>query len=420
MPDETPIVPEGSKEAPGVGGGTPGCLEGIRVLELGQLISGTYGGMLLADFGADVIKIEAPSGDIGRNPEVSSINGHSALFLTMNRGKRSVVLDLKSDLGISIFYRLVAKSDVVVANYRPGVLERLGIDYEHLRGINPAIVLCDISGFGKDATGPQPPSFDLTHQALSGLMGVTGEYNGPPTRMGIPIADIGTALFATLGIVSALVGRDRRGAGCEIDISMLEATTFLLNYDATMFLNTGQEPRAHGTAHAFSVPWQAFESANGWIVVAVREEKFWRAFCEAIDMADLMNDERFASNSLRVKNRDALVPLLANRMREKTTEEWLTIFAMNVPVAPVRTAAQALTAVDTSDSKSVVDVPYGPLGSVRMLKNPVRFDGTSVPYVGAPLLGEDTRGVLSDVVGLTAAEIDDLAARKVVVTGDAS
>jgi crotonobetainyl-CoA:carnitine CoA-transferase CaiB-like acyl-CoA transferase len=369
----------------------------VRVLELGQLIAGTYGGMLLADFGADVIKVEPPSGDIGRNPQVSSIDGHSALFMTMNRGKRSVVLDLKSDMGLAAFYRLVATSDVVIANYRRGVLERLRIDYQHLRAINPSIIVCDITGFGRNAVGSEPPSFDLTHQALSGLMGVTGDGSGAPVRVGVPIADMATALFAALGVLSALVGRREHGSGAEIDLSMLQTATFLLGYDATMFLNTGTEPKALGTAHAFSVPWQAFQTADGWIVVAVREEKFWRTYCTAVDMPELLADERFASNALRVRNRELLIPLLAERMLTRTTREWLDILSDTVPVAPVRSVAEALADDALAQSHDIVEVPYGPLGSVRMLRNPVRFDGDDIDYGPPPGLGEHTSEVLSSI-----------------------
>ena len=384
------------------------------MLELGQLIAGTYGGMLLADFGADVIKIEPPSGDIGRNPGVSSIDGHSGLFMTMNRGKRSVVIDLKSDMGLAAFYRLVAKSDVVIANYRAGVLERLRIDYPHLRDVNPSIILCDITGFGRRSAGQEPPSFDLTHQALSGLMGVTGDGSGAPTRVGIPIADMGTALFAMVGVLSAIVGRRSHGAGTEIDLSMLQTAMFLLGYDATMFLNTGTEPKALGTAHAFSVPWQAFQTLDGWIVIAVREEKFWRTYCTAIDLPELIEDELFASNALRVRNRERLIPLLAERMRSRTTEAWLKLLSDTVPVAPVRSVADALGDDALTQSGDVVDVPYPPLGSVRMLRNPVRFDGEAILYGPPPELGAHTAEVLSSIGGLSELEIAELEGRDTI------
>jgi CoA:oxalate CoA-transferase len=383
-------------------------LTGLRVLELGQLIAGTFGGMLLADFGADVIKIEPPSGDIGRNPQVSTIGGYSALFVTMNRGKRSVVLDLKSTAGMNAFRRLVANSDAVIANFRAGVLERLGIDYAHLNEMNPSIILCDISGFGRDATGPEPPSFDLSHQALSGLMGVTGEAGGAPVRVGIPIADMSTALFAVLGVVSAVVGRRNGGAGVDIDLSMLQTTRFLLGYDATMYLNTGVEPKALGTAHAYSVPWQAFPTADGWIVVAVREEKFWRAYCAAIEMPDLLEDERFSSNAQRIRNREELVPLLSERMLTRTTSDWESILSATVPVAPVRSVGEALDDVTLTRADDVVDVPFPPLGTVRMLRNPVRFSGEPIAYGAPPELGQHTEEVLLSVAGLTADQMSAL------------
>jgi crotonobetainyl-CoA:carnitine CoA-transferase CaiB-like acyl-CoA transferase len=379
-----------------------GCLNGIRVLELGQLISGTYGGMLLADFGADVIKVEPPAGDIGRNPNVSPIESHSALFLTMNRGKRSVVLDLKTDAGRAVFYRLVAATDVVIANFRPGVLHRLGIDYDRLRAVNPGVILCDISGFGRDAPLPHPPSFDLTHQALSGLMGVTGEPGRGPVRVGIPIADLATALFAALGVLAALVQQGRTAVGSDIHLSMLHTASFLLNYDATMYLNTGVEAHSHGTAHAYSVPWQAFECADDWIVVAVREEKFWHNLCRAMDLPELLNDPRFGSNLERVRNRDVLIDILSRRMRAHDRAHWLAVFAAAmVPSAPVLGVAEALDA----DPGIVAEVPYPPLGSVRMLKNPVRFGADEADYRPPPALGEHTEEVLVEVLGLAPAEV---------------
>jgi crotonobetainyl-CoA:carnitine CoA-transferase CaiB-like acyl-CoA transferase len=382
--------------------GAAGCLAGVRILELGQLIAGTYGGMLLADLGADVIKVESPSGDIGRNPGVSPIDGHSALFITMNRGKRSIVLDLKTEEGVEIFYGLVAKSDAVIANFRPGVLGRLGIDHARLSEVNPGIILCDISGFGRDAPEPHPPSFDLTHQALSGMMGVTGNPGGSPVRVGIPIADLATALFSVVGVLGALVQRGRTATGSDIHLSMLHTARFLLNYDATMYLNTGHEPQAHGTAHAYSVPWQAFECVDGWVVVAVREEKFWQNLCRAIGMPDLARDPRFGSNLERVRNRVSLIEILSVRMRERTVAQWLAAFAEEmVPAAPVMGVAQALD----DDPSLVVDVPYEPLGTVRMLKNPIRFGDHESVYRRPPGLGEDTALVLREVLGLSAEQV---------------
>jgi crotonobetainyl-CoA:carnitine CoA-transferase CaiB-like acyl-CoA transferase len=378
------------------------------------MIAGTYGGMLLADFGADVIKVEAPSGDIGRNPGVSAIGGHSGLFLTMNRGKRSVVIDLKSEHGRALFLDMVVAADVVVANFRPGVLERLRIDYDALRAVNPGIILCDISGFGTETPSPQPPSFDLTHQAMGGLLAVTGDVGGAPVRVGIPIADMGVALFATLGILSALVGRAADGVGSKVEIAMLETTSFLLGYDATMFLNTGVEPRAFGTAHAYSVPWQAFETADGWLVVAVREEKFWRAYCGLVGLPELIDDPRFASNAARILARDELVPLLEDRMRTRTSTEWLVVLGDEVPVAPVRTVAQALARSD--EAGAVVDVPYEPLGHVRMLRNPVRFDGAAQRYGAPPSLGEHTAEVLGELAGRSEEDVAALVEQHVVRT----
>lgn len=377
-----------------------GPLDGVRVLELGQVIAGTFAGMLMADLGAEVIKVEAPRGDLGRNPHIAHLRGESALFLAFNRGKKSTVVDLKSEGGLGVFYDLVKKADVVVDNFRPGVLERMRIDHETLSGHNPRVVTCSITGFGRQGPQRDLPSFDLIHQAMSGLLSVTGPREGPPARVGIALADIGTPMFALHGILAALVNRQRTGRGSRVDVSMFESMVFLHTYDAVLYLNGGEQPRAWGTGHAHHVPWQAFATRDGQVVVATREEAFWVNFCDAVGAPQLASDPRFATNLDRIAHRQELIPILEARMRERTTADWLQIFSSRqVPAAPVNDLAHALREPALAENGGIVEVPYEPLGGLRMLADPIRASGAETSYGPPPRLGEHTREVLAGVAG---------------------
>ncbi|MGH7902974.1 MAG: CaiB/BaiF CoA transferase family protein [Candidatus Dormibacteraceae bacterium] len=394
------------------------ALERIRVLELGQVIAGTFAGMILADLGADVIKIEAPRGDLGRNPQIAPLGGESALFLTFNRGKKSVVIDLKKEGGLAVLDDLVRHSDVVIDNFRPGVLDRIGAGHDRLAGINPGVVSCSITGFGEGDAERTAPSFDLIHQALSGLLSVTGERDGPPVRIGIPLADVATPMFALHGILAALVARQFTGQGQRIDVSMFQAMTFLHTYDAVIYLNGGEQPHAWGTQHAHHVPWQAFETSDGHIVVATREEVFWKNLCRAIGLPELAADPRFAENAGRVAHREELIPILAERITRRTSAEWMGIFrAGQVPAAPVNDLAGALAErALNSGGGGVIEVPFAPLGSLRMLANPVRMSDGEPRRSAPPLLGEHTRQVLGAVAGYRPEAIAELERRGVVAS----
>ena len=283
-------------------------LEGVRILELGQIIAGTYGCQVLSDLGAEVIKIETPDGDLGRIPSVAPYRGTSGLFLTFNRNKQSVVINLKSEAGRQLFYDLVKISDVVLDNFRPGVLERLQIDYATLSKINPRIIQCSVTGFGGAGAYKDLPALDLNIQAISGHMAVTGEPGRPPVRVGIPLADISGGIYSSKGILAALFDRERTGKGRRIEISMFDTMLHLMTYMGTMWLTNGEVPKPPGSAHDYSVPWQAFATTDGYIVVATRQEIFWRKLCSVLDHPDLAGDARFADNPSRVKNRQVLVP----------------------------------------------------------------------------------------------------------------
>ena len=284
-------------------------LEGVRILELGQIIAGTYGCQVLSDLGAEVIKVESPEGDLGRNPSVAHYRGVSALFLTLNRNKKSIVIDLKTEAGRAIFYDLVKVSDVVLDNFRPGVLERLRIDYPTLRAINPRIIQCSVTGFGLTGAYKDYPALDINIQAISGHMAITGEPGRPPVRVGIPLADLSGGIFSCKGILAALFDRERSGKGRRIELSMFDCMLNLLGYIGTLWLTNGDLPRPPGSAHEYTVPWQAFAASDGYVVVATRQEVFWRRLCDVMEQPSLADDARFATNAKRIENRDELVPI---------------------------------------------------------------------------------------------------------------
>jgi crotonobetainyl-CoA:carnitine CoA-transferase CaiB-like acyl-CoA transferase len=288
----------------------------------------------------------------------------------------------------------------VIDNFRPGVLERLRIDYTTLSELNPRIVACSITGFGSASPRRSMPSFDLIHQAMSGMLSVTGSRDGPPARLGIPLADLAAPMFALHGILAALIAAERTGRGRRIEVSMLEALTFLHTYDGLITLNGGQTPHAWGTEHAHLVPWQAFATQDGHVAIAPREERLWRSLCIALQLPHLADDPRFATNADRVANRDLLIPILARQIGQRTTAEWLQAMAAHeVPAAPVNDLEQALAEATLAGEDAIVEVDLPSFGRLRMLANPVRVAGTAAGYLPPPQLGEDTDAVLREVVG---------------------
>lgn len=385
-------------------------LEGVRILELGQVIAGTYGSQVLSDLGAEVIKVETPEGDIGRNPSVAPYRGLSGLFLTLNRNKQSIVINLKTETGRKLFYDLVKVSDVVVDNFRPGVLERLQVDYATLSAINPRIIQCSITGFGTEGAYKNYPAFDIIIQAISGHMAITGEPGRPPARVGIPLADLSGGIYSCKGILAALFDRERNGKGRRVELSMFDSMLTLLSYMGTMWLTNGDLPQPPGSAHDYTVPWQAFEASNGYVVVATRQEVFWRKLCEVLEDASLVDDPRFATNSLRVENRAALVPQLERIFRTRTVADWLErLRAAEVPAAPVNNLDGAFAEPPVAEREMIVEYDHPEVGKVRLPGNPIKMsDVPGTISKPAPRLGEHTDAVLSRLLSLTAEQIASL------------
>ncbi len=392
-------------------------LEGVTILELGQVIAGNFGGVILADLGAEVIKIEPHHGDTARNNKIAPLGDHSAIHLFMNRGKKSVVLDLKHPEGLDIFYRLVAQADVVVDNFRPGVMARLGVDHDTLKQHNSDIITATITGFGE--TGPlrDKAAFDLVIQAYSGHMHITGEPDGPPARAGVPLADISGGIYACISILGALVGRGLHGGGQHADVSMLDSMVHLLAYDALDYLTTGKQVGRVGSAHAHMVPWQAFPVKDGYVVVAARDEKFWHNLCDAIDRADLKTDPRSADNAARVANREWLVPILEHAFTAKSRAEWVKVLDhFDIPSAPVNDF-ESLFSDPHMDARSMVRSYQHPtLGDITYQPSPMKLSNWQMPSRHAPMLGEHTTEILTNRLGLSGDDVARLEGAGIVAT----
>ena len=391
-------------------------LTGYRVLELAHLIAGPACGMYLADMGADVIKGENPDGgDAARTAYARHLHGESAVFVTVNRNKRSVALDLAHADGRRAFERLVEGVDVVIEAYRGGVAERLGIDYDSLAARNPRLVYCSLSAFGPTGPWREKPGLDMLVQAMGGLMAVTGEPDGAPILTGAPVVDTIGALLAGQGIVTALLHRERTGQGQRVDVCLLDGLMLAHAARLSIFLATGEEPGRHGSAHPYLSPFQAFAARDGWIYVAAWIDRLWAPFCDAIARPDLVKDERFASNELRVRHRAALNEILEPIFRQATVGEWMTrLEAREVLCAPVNGYAGLAVDPQVAATGMLVRDTHPRAGDFTSLGTAVRFARTPGSIrTPAPALGEHTDAVLREA-GLAAGEIARLRATKVV------
>lgn len=377
-----------------------GLLEGVRILDLTQMLAGPYGSMLLADLGAEVIKVEDATGDHTRLGKTIAHNGVSSYFLSINRNKKSVVIDLKSPEGRSVFYDLVKESDVVLDNMRPKALRKLQCGYDDLRAVNQRIITCSITGFGHTGPYRDLPAFDLTIQAMSGGLSMTGEEDGVPVKMGLPIADEAAGLFAALGIVSALRYRDKTGKGQQLDISLMDCQLSLASYLASFYLIGGVVPKPHGTRHLSVVPWGAFKTKDIWIAVTCVREKQWEGLCRALEREDLLTDDRFSNHSGRLKNYKDLNAVLSREFLRRGGDEWLRLLEREgTPAAPVNTLDKALDNPQTKERQMVVTVEHPRIGAFKSVGNPIKASESETTYRYPPDLGEHTKEVLQDILG---------------------
>jgi crotonobetainyl-CoA:carnitine CoA-transferase CaiB-like acyl-CoA transferase len=392
----------------------PGPLDGIRVLDLTRVLAGPYCTMFLGDLGAEVVKIEQPGvGDDTRGWGPPFAGGESAYFLCVNRNKKSVTVDLKSKEGVTLLRRLAERADVLIENFRPGTMERLGLDEKELRANNPQLIYASLSGFGADGPMSDAPGYDLIVQAWGGLMSITGQPDGEPTKVGVAIIDLVAGLMLGKSIAAALFVREKLGVGQRIDTSLLEAEVASLINVGSNYLLEEKIPRRWGNAHPSIVPYQSFKTADGYLVVGVASEGIWRRFCQAIGEAELAGDSRFAKNVDRVENRSLLIGLLAEIFLGRSTDEWLKLLnSAEVPCAPVQTIDQVFKAPQVLHREMLVEVEHPTAGRVPMAGIPVKFSLTPASVrLPPPLLGQHTEEVLTSWLGMGSEEINDLKKR---------
>jgi crotonobetainyl-CoA:carnitine CoA-transferase CaiB-like acyl-CoA transferase len=376
-------------------------LSGIRVLDVSQVMAGPFCCMLLGDMGADVIKVEPPGvGDQTRRAMGFRLQSDdSPGFLALNRNKRSVEIDLKSEAGRAVFYKLVETADILVENNRPGVTSRLKIDYDTLNKINPRLIYASISGFGQTGPWSQRPGFDLIAQAMSGVLSATGLPGGEPVKCGVPIADLGSGMLALYGILSAYIGREKTGLGQHIDASLFETALALSIWEVTEYWGTGRTPQPLGTANRMSAPYQAIRASDGFFVVGAANQKLWISLCNVIGRPELVDDPRFRDNVGRLKHRQELISAIEPAFRKKSAAEWVDeLLAVGVPAAPVYDFAQALAAEHTLERKMVMQIDHPAEGSINSLGFPVKLSRTpqEVRYP-PPMLGQHTEEVLKEL-----------------------
>jgi crotonobetainyl-CoA:carnitine CoA-transferase CaiB-like acyl-CoA transferase len=395
----------------------PGPIHGVKVLELAQIMAGPTCGLMLADLGAEVIKIEKiPGGDDTRRFLPPDVNGEAAAFMMMNRNKRGMALDLKTKEGVEVFKRLVKQADVVVENFRKGTLEKLGVGYEELKKINPKIILCEISGYGRTGPYADKGGFDLIAQGMSGLMSITGESKGkPPMKVGAPVTDITAGILAATGVLAALVSRATTGAGQRVDTSLYEAGIVHTYWQSAIASATGVAPGPLGSAHPLTAPYQAFQTKDKWITVGASNQNTWLKLIDALGVKELQENEKFNSNANRMQNVTELTELLKKELAKKTSAEWLKLFdEKGLPCGPINTVTEMFEDPQTIERKMIVDVKNTKAGSFKAIGMPIKFSETKVEDTKeSPTFGQHTKQILLDH-GFKSEEIDSLMKQGVV------
>ena len=388
-----------------------GPLDGVKVLDLTRVLAGPYCTMFLGDLGAEIVKIEQPEvGDDTRGWGPPFAGGESAYFLCVNRNKKSITINLKSAEGINILKRLAESADVLIENFRPGTMEELGLGDIDLRAVNPRLVYASLSGFGADGPLRDVPGYDLIIQAWGGLMSVTGMPDGEPTKVGVAIMDIVAGLMLGKSIAAALYAREKLGVGQKIDTSLLEAEIACLINVGSNYLMEGKIPARWGNAHPTIVPYQAFKTADGFLVLGVANESIWRRFCAAIGRAELTDDPRFATNANRVENRKSLISILLEIFLARDTQTWLNLLQQaEVPCAPVQTIDQVFSEPQVHHRDMLVEVDHPTAGKVRMAGIPVKFSTTPASIrLPPPTLGQHTEEILKTWLGMKSEEVEEL------------
>ncbi|MEA3118496.1 MAG: hypothetical protein QOI13_1766 [Paraburkholderia sp.] len=379
-------------------------LQGIRVLDVSQVMAGPFACMMLADLGADVIKVEPLEGDQTRGAMGFKMKGPDSMgFLNLNRNKRSLSLDLKSDEGRDFFYKLAETADVIVENYRPGVVQRLRIDYETIKKINPKVVYVSISGFGQSGPWASRPGFDLMAQAMSGVMSVTGYKGEKPVKAGVPVADIGCALFAVYGLLSAYIGAQRTGEGQHIDASLFDSAMAFSIWDMSDYWGTGVPPTPLGTANKMSAPYQAVKARDGYFVMGATNQKLWAKLCELLARPDLVQHPDFGTVAQRLKNREALIEALEQEFAKRESAAWIeAMLTAGIPAGPILTYPEAFESEHGKYRRMCMEIDHPREGKVKNIGFPVKLLGTPQQVRRhPPLLGEHNEEIFSEINGAT-------------------
>jgi CoA:oxalate CoA-transferase len=391
-------------------------LQGIKILDLGHVLAMPTCTMQLADLGAEVIKIERPgTGDDSRHFG-PFVHGESAYFMSINRNKKSITLDIKQEKGKAIFKELVKKVDVVTENFRSNTMKKLELDFENLKKINPRIIYASICGFGHHSVNQQRPGYDIIAQATGGIMAITGYPDNPPTRVGFSVADISSGSFATIGILAALRHRDITGEGQAIDISMMDSVVSVLENAVVRYNVTGELPTRIGSRHPSIAPFDIFKTRDGWVVIAIGNDMLWQKFCRVINKETLVNNPLYCSNELRCQNYDKLKPIIESWTKKENLQDIVNLLTKEgVPVGEVNTIDRIVNDPNIQLRKMMVEMDHPQAGKVTVANTPIRFsDSYNENIRPAPLLGEHTREVLMENLGLTEKDIKELKEKEVI------
>jgi crotonobetainyl-CoA:carnitine CoA-transferase CaiB-like acyl-CoA transferase len=389
-------------------------LEGLRVVDLTRVLSGPFCTMQLGDLGAEVIKVERPvEGDDTRAFAPPYQGDEAAYFLSVNRNKKSITLDMKSKAGREVLWRLIDVSDVLVENFRPGAMDRLGFSYAAVAARRPAMVYCSISGFGNTGLMKDRPGYDVIVQGEAGIQDITGPADGAPYKVGTSIADLVSGLNGSQAILAALYAAKTTGRGQYVSVSMYEAVASLLSFNASIYYATGVSPKRRGNAHATIVPYETFEASDGWISLGVANDELWKRFCSAVKRPDLTDDPRFAKAADRVRNREILVPIVKDIIKQRKRDEWLPLMdAAGIPSGAIRTVGEVCESDLLKSRDMIAEMPHAGtgVGVVKNIKNPMHLSDTPLDtYAAPPRLGEHTNEILTGLLGYSAGEVEELA-----------
>lgn len=391
-------------------------LEGIKVLDLSRVLAGPFATMVLGDLGAEIIKIEIP--DVGDDSRSFGpfIKKESAYFMSINRNKKSMTLNLKKPEGVDILKKLVRKADVIVENYRPGTMEKLGIGYNVLKEINPRIIYAACSGFGHTGPYSQRPAYDVIVQGMGGIMSITGQPGGPPTRVGASIGDITAALFTAIGVLAALNVREKTGKGQKVDVAMLDCQVAILENAISRYFVSGKSPEPIGNRHPSITPFSSFKTKDGFVIIAIGNDNLWAKFCSVVERTELIDDTRFKTNPDRTKYWNELEPILNEIFSEKTTDEWLEVLEKaGIPCGPINDVERVVKDPQIKAREMLVELEHPVAGKMKVPGIPVKFSETPGQIENpAPLLGQHTEEILAGMLGFSDNEIENLRANKII------